>query len=52
MATVAAEAAAVVAAVAAVVVATDITAHLGGTAITISPLLPQNPPSQNPLLMN
>ena len=37
---------ATVAAVAAVVVATDITAHLGGTAITISPLLP--PKSSKP----
>jgi hypothetical protein len=36
----------------AVVVATDITAHSDDTASTISPLLPKNSPSPNPLLMN
>ena len=35
-----------------VAVVVDITAHLGGTASTISPLLPKNSPSPNPLLMN
>ena len=38
--------------VAAVVAEADLTAHLGDTASTISPLLPKNSPSPNPLLMN
>ena len=33
-------------------VVVDITAHLGGTASTVSLLLPKNSPSPNPLLMN
>jgi len=37
---------------AAATAATDITAHLGGTASTVNPLLPKNSPSPNPLLMN
>ena len=35
-----------------VAVVVDITAHLGGTASTVNPLLSKNSPSPNPLLMN